>query len=1473
MKIMKSIGATILSLCMLCALLLSVTVLPAVAAETGAELPMAFEADFADLAEVVDPADFVDGVYTPMADDLAANQWANTRFDFVHTREGADYPPRVYLGQDSQAFDYDNMNWGGIHRWVVAQDGYLQHTVTKQGGEMLRKGEQMVLKTADGAQAQLENFEATIVFNTMQNGCGAVGLSFHEKVAGRLINNVKADRTTSNAVIIGNGAGYNGATGTDGIMIRKHGSAHSKTNIVDTATGLVASEQFAQAFAANADYVLYVKVLNGTVTVKVNSLDGATVFYNKTFANAVDSYNGTISVGATNANRAFKSIVVRELDANGAYVPFGTATTNVSTFAEDFNALWPYSGGKYVGSTTNDTDQGYFVTTWGTANADAVTEIAQVLNLKFNEHMDFYGTYTTPNFTNVVTSNSYGESAGFWELLSNNTLQRPATIRWNRNMRFISSLVPKSERTGEELKMTNMEASFGIYWNTATTITSKEEMDNSTAPGTVIFGFRQQQSGAFTVADGKLRQDTAFVVISQTGFTVMGGSECAGSHDGLFNTEADEYSFFDYNTGYQTQSNAVFTVKVRAVGDDVKLQIAKSGTDIFNNFADGAQAEVVIDAGGFVEEGTVAFAVGENKAGLRALRLTRLDDDGNPINLDVYPETFDVDFSELAGVVSEDGTYDASGLYDPDYDDEHINTWVNDRFNIYLGKEAQSTTPQLMYLGQSSYNFAADAGEKTSWGGEHKWLINENGYLQYDAETVPYETVRKGQQLAVKTADGALAQMENFEATMVFNTLGNDKGGVAISFHEKAASRVADGGTAARSNSNVVYILNDNARDGFTTSADAAVVRASGKTVKKPLSTTVTEQGNGILLNEMFGDGKNLAKNTDYKLTVRVVNKQVDIKVFDMKGTVMYEGSVTVESSYNGTVSFGVFDSDRAIKSIAVRELDENGKVVDFGTHTTNKKTFTFNADGLLKRNDGTAPGSKYVGSAVVGVDGVTDSNTVSVLSDNITEATKTELRYLLRSKFKEYHDAVGNYLETDFELLSAAGTAYGNNGGRDNAGFWQVWNGQWLQRIQNNIQYKENMRIISSLVPLDEHTGEEIQASDFEATYTVRFENATVASAVFGFRQALPGKFTRSSYWLVQDQAFITVTPTGIAFGAGPDQIPATQNKGTDKFYNTDGFYSFADGGYTAASYPVFTITVKAEGDSAYLKIVDESGEVVFNNFEGGANEALAMDISSAPEKGYIAFGIGEYQASIASVALSVLDGQADEDVDMTGTVFVRNDVVGDNKQTLIVEAADGFELKAGSLTAIDADGNVYIPTRVGFRSDVTEVNCYEIPTDKDVDLTYEFIQPTLENPNIGNVGTSINQEAGGLRFVSRFNRVMKDDKEYLTLDGAEYEIVDYGMLIAFASVVEGNNGVLDIALSEKYSYVQKFSIYNTAKVYYDFCNTYVDMSVCVIKLDAITNGKNIDLTARAWVTVLVNGEETTLYANAFTSNYNENV
>lgn len=199
----------------------------------------------------------------------------------------------------------------------------------------------------------------------------------------------------------------------------------------------------------------------------------------------------------------------------------------------------------------------------------------------------------------------------------------------------------------------------------------------------------------------------------------------------------------------------------------------------------------------------------------------------------------------------------------------------------------------------------------------------------------------------------------------------------------------------------------------------------------------------------------------------------------------------------------------------------------------------------------------------------------------------------------------------------------------------------------------------------------------------------------------------------------------------------------------------------------------------------------------------------------------------------------------------------------TVTVTPHAGFELKAGSLIAVDADGNRYVPTRVGFRNG-GNASQYTVTAPASVIFEMKFVKPTTAEPNLGNVGFSVNEEKYGVRFVSRLNRTEENGVEYILLDGAKVAVKDYGMLIAAESTV-GEGVLLTEELAAENSYVRKLSV-RDRRIYFDFCEDYVDMSICVTNVDKVEGGLSMRLVARAYV-VTENG--TILYADMVSSTY----
>ena len=88
--------------------------------------------------------------------------------------------------------------------------------------------------------------------------------------------------------------------------------------------------------------------------------------------------------------------------------------------------------------------------------------------------------------------------------------------------------------------------------------------------------------------------------------------------------------------------------------------------------------------------------------------------------------------------------------------------------------------------------------------------------------------------------------------------------------------------------------------------------------------------------------------------------------------------------------------------------------------------------------------------------------------------------------------------------------------------------------------------------------------------------------------------------------------------------------------------------------------------------------------------------------------------------------------------------------------------------------------------------------------------------------------------------------------------------MLMAAESTV-GEGVLLTEELAAENSYVRKLSV-RDRRIYFDFCEDYVDMSICVTNVDKVEGGLSMRLVARAYV-VTENG--TILYADMVSSTY----
>jgi len=491
---------------------------------------------------------------------------------------------------------------------------------------------------------------------------------------------------------------------------------------------------------------------------------------------------------------------------------------------------------------------------------------------------------------------------------------------------------------------------------------------------------------------------------------------------------------------------------------------------------------------------------------------------------------------------------------------------------------------------------------------------------------------------------------------------------------------------------------------------------------------------------------------------------------------------------------------------------------------------------------------------------------------------TETGIVAALEEKFNFYYNREGA-LYTARNIFDNTDTADKYGGNSDTAKGYSRWillYDAYLQR-QTGKTGGEIMRKIDSLVPKNA-LGEEIKLKNFETTFNARFESADYGAILLGFRQQVPGQFVTGYYKMPQEQAFIAIGRKGITVAGGADIVAQSGGTSeTDMYNHFETSFDNAETTDTVETLPQdITVKVRVVGTNVKVWIYPQ-----------GNAEAVYYEETTVPytTAGTLAYGVSTVGHDIGAISLTKLDdnGKAvDIAVNETASPFelgyrggkvvysveeTEND--GTFAYTLTATPNEGYELKAGSLTLTDENGNTVVPTRVGFRKTTAGAVQYTFESTVGGTINAEFIKPTVETPNIGNVGTSVNEEKAGVRFISRFTYTLVDGTPYVVLDGEKYAATDFGMLIGLEAVIGDNE--LTTALADSNAYIHRFSV-KQAEIYYDMWDAGLDMSICITGVDKVAGGADLPITARAYVVADIGGVATTLYADAFTTTYTLN-
>lgn len=210
------------------------------------------------------------------------------------------------------------------------------------------------------------------------------------------------------------------------------------------------------------------------------------------------------------------------------------------------------------------------------------------------------------------------------------------------------------------------------------------------------------------------------------------------------------------------------------------------------------------------------------------------------------------------------------------------------------------------------------------------------------------------------------------------------------------------------------------------------------------------------------------------------------------------------------------------------------------------------------------------------------------------------------------------------------------------------------------------------------------------------------------------------------------------------------------------------------------------------------------------------------------------------------------------------KQEVAEGQKYVIEVVPDDGWQLKAGSLYALDPSGNTILPKRRDFRL-MGDSCIYTLTVPANSTLHATFYSPDRDNANMAFLGTSYNTAAAGLRFVNRLALRTENDVTYARFDGREVAVTDYGMLVALSTVATGDALTLEAAADN--SYIRQLSV-KQANTYYDYCEDYIDISVCVTHIDQVENGSSLRIAARAYIQL---ADGTVLYTDTAVSSYEE--
>lgn len=942
---------------------------------------------------------------------------------------------------------------------------------------------------------------------------------------------------------------------------------------------------FGTALPSKTPLNISLRVVNAEATVKITNKQSGATLYETATPIAINYDNaGAIAYGVTSSGHDIGAISLTHLDDAGNPIDIDKQTKEEKSAKAEKFRLSLSDITPYVNGKYVVEGENYPYNYISLSKLPAAENLLKSrLAFYFNHEGSFYG--------EVEPSGNAGGAAGSgnWILYFNKWLQRSDSQGWGERVRQINSFIPK-DKNGSMAQLKNFTASFDYRFEAY-----------ANGDGAMLIGFRQKTPGKFVNDYNAMNTEQALIAITPNSIGVAGG------------TDITQEKFYTYNQLEDTFDEKLpqeVHVEITAIGKKVTVEISSmSGNSLYKK-------EYTVN---YTEKGYLAFGVGATSGNYAELNITRLDEVGVPTDFteaawqdEAFADgklRFSADFKNLANRVDSF----TNGSYRPSSTDDAINRYIRTKFDLRFEREGNMS--ERSYLGQSSAEIEPKEADK--YAGVSYWTIGEAGYLTRSNDGgIGGEMLRKAEILVPKTITGSVATVQNFEAEVVIHDQRHRKGAVTLSFRTDSLAQVSQGWKNVYDGQQLVAV-------GVDHNDDAGIVNGGGSEIGGSRN-----DGPYMYVTDKVAALKTV---TDYKLIVRALGEDITVKITSLDGaTVYYTGSKKAVINRKGYIYLGVTNSERSIAKITITELDASGNVINFGANTaetTDSGDFKFSTRDMIPFEN-----NKYV------TGGDPWYNFVGKYGDKAEADASTLINYI-DNKFSIYYNNEADY----YPMEAGVKAAFPDQ--KSNFGYFSgVYENRWLQRPTKAVGGRQIFRLVTSLVPRNSVTGEELTFKNFETSYKVRFEGGSdeKSSSIFGFRQKIPGKFNDSYWKITKEQAFVSITREGVTVAAGDSIVSKMKVENGAHRPDTGDMYNDHQTAKFETQLPQnIKVNVRVVGSDVTVKITNEGGSTTY--YEG----TTQIDYDKT---GYLAYGIGSAAGNLADINITRLDDEGNR-IDINGS------------------------------------------------------------------------------------------------------------------------------------------------------------------------------------------------------------------------------